>query len=141
MAQVGHGGAHAVRRTGGARARGPVRFAGIMLVLVGAFHVAVAVATVAADLFLVVLGSYVFGYDVATWGWLHLVLGVLVAVAGTGLLTAGRRSRPAPPALAVLSAVAGFLFVPYQPLWSLLIIAGDVAVLWALTANRPADSP
>lgn len=141
MVQVGHGGAHAVRRTGGARARGPVRFAGIMLVLVGAFHVAVAVATVAADLFLVVLGSYVFGYDVATWGWLHLVLGVLVAVAGTGLLTAGRRSRPAAPALAVLSAVAGFLFVPYQPLWSLLIIAGDVAVLWALTANRPADSP
>ena len=141
MAQVGHGGAHAVRRTGGARARGPARFAGIMLVLVGAFHVAVAVATVAADLFLVVLGSYVFGYDVATWGWLHLVLAVLVAATGIGLLAGGRRSRAAALATAVLSAVAGFLFVPYQPLWSLLIIAGDVAVLWSLTANRPADSP
>ncbi|MFR9731852.1 hypothetical protein ACL03H_21695 [Saccharopolyspora sp. MS10] len=129
MAQAGHG-AHAVRRDDG-----PVRFAGVATVLIGAFHVLVALATLVQESYAVVLGSYVFSYDVPGWGWAHLALGALAVAAGSALLT-GRRGTRVPAVLVVgASALAAFLFIPYQPLWSLLIIAVDVAVLGALTVR------
>ena len=134
MAQAGHG-AHAVRRDDGL-----VRFAGAAAVLIGAFHVLVALATLFQESYAVVLGSYVFSYDVPGWGWAHLVLGALAGLAGSALL-ADRRGTRVPAVLVVgASALAAFLFIPYQPLWSMLIIAVDVAVLWALAVHgRPED--
>ncbi|WP_243788879.1 hypothetical protein [Saccharopolyspora gloriosae] len=136
MAQARHGGAHAVRREDGL-----ALFAGIMLVIIGVFHLAVAVATLFQESFAVVLNSYVFSYDVTVWGWVHLALGAVAAVAGAALLT-GLPGIPVPAVIVVgLSALAAFLFIPYQPLWSLLIIAVDVTVVWALAVhNRPGEA-
>jgi hypothetical protein len=79
--------------------------------------------------------NYLFKFDVTTWGWIHLILGIIVALAGWGLLSGRTWARVVGITLAVLSAIANFLWLPYYPLWSLLIIALDVLVIWALAAH------
>src|SRR4029450_1296073 len=79
--------------------------------------------------------NYIFQLDATSWGWTHLILGVLVAFAGWGLFSGRTWARTVAIILAVLSAIANFLFIPYYPFWSLLIITLDVFVIWAVAAH------
>jgi hypothetical protein len=63
------------------------------------------------------------------------VIGLLVAFAGWGLLSGRTWARSVAIALAVLSATANFLFIPYYPFWSLLIITLNIFVIWAVAAH------
>jgi hypothetical protein len=90
-------------------------------------------AAIIDDEFFVVGRNYTFELDTTTFGWIHLVLGILVAGAGFALF-AGRVSAAVFAIfLASLSAVANFFFIPYYPFWSILIIALNVWVIWSLT--------
>jgi hypothetical protein len=80
--------------------------------------------------------DYIFSFDLTGWGWVHLLLGILAAVAGFAVLQGQTWARVVGIVLAGLSMIANFLFLPYYPLWSLLIIALDVAVIWALATYR-----
>ena len=62
-----------------------------------------------------------------TWGWIHLVLGVLVVVTGFALLAAATWARIVGLVLVILVAIANFLWLPYQPVWSIVIIVLSVA--------------
>ncbi len=73
-----------------------------------------------------------YGFDVSAWGWTHLGLGILVAVAGMFVFTGHVWARAIGIASAVLNAISQFLFLPYYPVWSVVMIALDVAVIWAL---------
>ena len=64
--------------------------------------------------------NYTFQFDATSWGWIHLLLGLLVAFAGYGLLSGKTWARLLAITLAALSATANFLFIPYYPFWSLL---------------------
>jgi hypothetical protein len=79
--------------------------------------------------------NYLFQFDATSWGWIHLLLGLVVAFAGYGPLSGRTWARAAAIALAVLSAIANFLFIPYYPFWSLLIITLDIFVIWAIAAH------
>jgi hypothetical protein len=76
--------------------------------------------------------NYLFQFDATTWGWIHLLVGLLVAFAGWGLLSGRTWARVAAITLAVLSAIANFAFIPYYPFWSMLIIVIDIVVIWAV---------
>jgi hypothetical protein len=65
-------------------------------------------------------------------GWIHLILGIVVVAAGIGLLTGQIWARVFGVIMAGLSALANFLFLPHYPLWSILVIALDVMIIWAL---------
>jgi len=65
----------------------------------------------------------------------HLLLGLVVAFAGYGLLSGRTWARAAAIALAVLSAISNFLFIPYYPFWAILIITLDIFVIWAIAAH------
>jgi hypothetical protein len=80
----------------------------------------------------VVGARYLFTFDVTTWGWIHLLVGIVVGLAGVAVLTGQLWGRVVGIGLAVLSMIASFMFIPYYPVWSLLIIALDVFVIWAL---------
>jgi hypothetical protein len=82
-----------------------------------------------------------FEIDVTTWGWIHLVMGAVVAMAGLGVLTGALWARVVGIGLVGLSMLDNFLFVPYYPLWSLLIIALEVAVIWALCHDAAPVGP
>lgn len=110
-------------------------FAGFMLVLIGFYHAFIGLAGILEDQFYVVSQDYIFRFDVTTWGWIHLVAGVVVILAGFGVFSGAVWARTIGVIVALLSGLANFLFLPYYPMWSILVIAIDVAVIWALTAH------
>ena len=113
-------------------ATGFVVFAATMMMLIGGFHAIAGLAAIFEDQFFVVGPNYVYDVDATAWGWIHLILGVVVFFAGAGALTGQTWARVVGITLACLSAVANFFFIPYYPIWSLVIIALDVLVIWAL---------
>ena len=114
---------------------GFISFAAIMMLLVGILQVLAGLVAIVENEIYVQTRNYLFKFDVTTWGWIHLILGVVVALAGWGLLSGRTWARVVGITLAVLSAIANFLWLPYYPFWSLLIIAVDVLVIWALAAH------
>ena len=116
-------------------AAGLTVFAAVMLMMIGAFQAIQGIIALANDTFYVVGQEYIFQFDVTTWGWIHLLLGVLVAVAGYFVLQAKVWARTVGVIVAVASALVNFAWLPYYPVWSILIIALNVFVIWALTAR------
>jgi hypothetical protein len=110
-------------------------FAGVMMIMVGIFQALWGLAAIIKDQFFVVTRNYAYNVDVTTWGWIHLVVAAIIVLAGFGLFSGAVWARTVGVTLAVLSAIANFLTIPYYPLWSILIIAVDVFVIWALTAH------
>ena len=87
------------------------------------------------DEFYVVTREYVFQFDATQWGWIHLIWGSLVAIAGGFLLTGSVLARIVGVLMALGSAILGFVWLPYVPVWGVTIIAIVVGVIWALTAH------
>ena len=116
---------------------GFVVFAGVMLMLIGTFHAFTGLAAIIQNEFFVVGRNYAYELDVTAWGWLHLIFGAIVAAAGYGVFSGATWARVVGIMLAGISAVGNFFFIPYQPVWAILIIALDVLVIAALTAYSP----
>lgn len=115
---------------------GWVVFGGVMLILLGIFHVVQGVvALVNDDYYLVTRDGLVLNLDFTSWGWTHLVLGVLIGLVGVGLLAGNTAARVAGVVLAVLSAVVNLVFIAAYPAWSVMIIALDVIVIYAIVVH------
>jgi hypothetical protein len=103
--------------------------------MAGVFQAISGLVAIFQNEFYVATRNYLFQFDATTWGWIHLLVGLVVAFGGWGLLSGRTWARAAAIALAVLSAIANFLFIPYYPFWSLLIITLDIFVIWAVAAH------
>ena len=114
---------------------GFILFAAIMMIMVGVFQALQGLIAIFENEFYVATRNYLFQFDATSWGWIHLVLGVLVAFAGWGLMSGRTWARAVAITLALLSAIANFLFIPYYPFWALTIIALDVFVIWAVAVH------
>jgi hypothetical protein len=114
-------------------ALGGVVFAASVLTLIGCFQVIAGLVAVFNDDFFLVTRNYTFDLDTSAWGWIHLLLGILLVATGFGLFSRRPWAGVTALVLAMLSAVVNFFFIPYYPFWSLLVIALDVWVMWALT--------
>jgi len=111
---------------------GMSRFAGILMIIIGVFNAVEGIVALFRNEVYVTGREYVFTFDLTTWGWVHLLIGVLVAGAGAAVLSGQLWGRIIGIVLATLSALANFLFIPYYPGWSLLIIGLNICVIWAL---------
>jgi hypothetical protein len=114
---------------------GFILFAAIMMIMAGIFQAVAGLVAIFENEFYVATRNYLFQFDATTWGWIHLILGVVVALAGWGVLAGQTWARVVGITLAVLSAVVNFAFIPYYPFWSLTVIALDIFVIWALAAH------
>ncbi len=112
---------------------GGIGFAAVMMLMIGIFGVIQGIAAIIEDEFFVIGSQYAFNLDVSGWGWIHLILGLVLIFAGWGLFAGKTWARVLAIVLAVLSAIANFFWVPYYPFWSILVIALCVWVIWALT--------
>lgn len=113
-------------------------FAGCVMMISGVFGALAGIAAISRDNVYVLRGDYVYVWDVSAWGWIHLALGVLVFLAGLAVFSGRVWARAVGIVLAALSAIANFMFLPYYPVWALLIIVLDILVIWALTMyGRP----
>ena len=123
------------KEPGSGWAFGVSTFAGVMLVTVGVFQVLEAIAALAKDDIFIRGVEYTYKVDVTTWGWVHLILGVIGIATGLGVLAGQTWARVIGIILAVVGALANFAFIPYYPIWSLLIIGFYVMVMWALSTQ------
>jgi hypothetical protein len=110
-------------------------FAAVAMMMIGSFQAIQGIVALANDTFYVVGQEYIFQFDVTTWGWIHLLLGILVAVAGYFVLQGAVWARTVGVIVAVVSALFNFAWLPYYPVWSIIIITLNVFVIWALTAH------
>lgn len=110
-------------------------FAGVLMVTAGIWHGIAGFAGILENDFYVRTPNYILEFDSTTWGWIHLVAGILVALAGIALFSGAVWARAIGVMLAILSMIANFAFIPFYPLWSIVIIALDIGVIWALTAH------
>jgi len=120
-------------------ATGLTLFAGVMLAIVGVFQFFQGLAAIIKGGFYVVAPNNIYEFSTSGWGWIHLILGIVLAVTGFFILTGQVWARAIGIAVAALSALSNFLFIPYYPIWALVLIALDVAVIWALTTYSPKD--
>jgi hypothetical protein len=120
-------------------ARGGTVLAATLLLLIGVYQFFLGLSGIATNNFFVVGANYTYEIDTTAWGWIHLGIGVIAVITGCFLFTGATWSRVVAIAIAAISAVANFFFLPYYPLWSLLIIAMDVFAIWAVASVRPID--
>ena len=114
-------------------ALGGLIFAGTILVIAGTFQALAGLSALLNGAFYVVSDNYAFRVDVTTWGWFHLVLGVIMVAGGAALFAGRSWAGVLAIVIAVVSAIANFLFIPYYPFWSLLVIGLDFWVIWSVT--------
>ena len=110
-------------------------FAAFMLMLAGAMQFLAGLSALLNDEYFVVGDDYAFKLDVTGWGWIHVVIGIVVFCCGMGVLKGHVLGRTVGVLAASVSLLANFLWLPYQPVWSTVLIAVCVAVIWALTAH------
>jgi hypothetical protein len=110
-------------------------FAAVMMFLAGGLNALYGLVAVLNDDWVVWTNRADVYLDLSTWGWVHMILGVLVVLAGVGVLSGNVLGRTVGVILACLSILANFFFIPVYPLWALTIITIDALVIWALTAH------
>ncbi|HET8650973.1 MAG TPA: hypothetical protein VFM13_00200 [Gaiellaceae bacterium] len=114
-------------------ALGGITFAGVMMILIGCFQIIAGLVAIIDDEFYVVTKNYTFDIDTTAWGWIHLLIGVVLVLSGAYLFAGRTWAAVTAVVVAVVSAVANFFFIPYYPFWSLLMIGLAVWVIWSLT--------
>ncbi|MGW5424721.1 DUF7144 family membrane protein [Streptomyces sp. NPDC003943] len=117
-------------------AAGGAFFGGVLMLVTGVVDILQGIAGIASNDVYARLGDYVYKFSLTSWGVIHLCLGVVVAIAGIGILNGAEWGRVAGISLAALNIVAQFLFLPYQPWWALFSMAVSVFVIWALAADE-----
>ena len=116
-------------------------FAGVMLIIIGVMDVIQGLVALIEDEFYVVAGgvgegvNWVFEFDVTAWGWIHLIVGIVLILSGVGIFSANVAARTVGVLVAGMAAIINFAWLPYYPIWSIIVIAICIAIIWALTAH------
>jgi len=132
MATHATSGAAAQGRQSSPWATGFAMFAAILMIIAGLWGIIVGISAILNDKVFVTTQGYLYEFDITVWGWLHLIIGILVGGAGIGIIQGATWGRAVGIAVASLSLLANFLFIPHYPIWSIAIIVLDVLIIWAL---------
>jgi hypothetical protein len=110
-------------------------FAGVMLIMIGVFDMIQGLVALFNDEFYVVTQEWIFEFDITAWGWIQLILGVILIASGIGIFSGNVAARTVGVIIAGLAAIANFAWLPYYPVWSFIVIAICISIIWALTAH------
>jgi hypothetical protein len=115
---------------------GWIMFASFMMFMLGMFQAVQGLVAIFDDGYYAVTASgLLLSVDYTAWGWVHLLLGLLIVAAGAGLLTGNMAARIFAVALAGLSAIVNLVFIEAKPIWSIIVIAIDVLVIYSVTVH------
>ncbi len=109
--------------------------AAVILILAGVLHAMQGVVGLANNEFYVATEKWIFKFDTTTWGWVHILVGLIAIGTGIGLFYGAVWARTLGVIVAAVSVFANFIWLPYYPAWAILVIAFDFFVIWALTAH------
>jgi len=110
-------------------------FAAVFMMVSGVLTAIQGIVALANSDFYVVGRKYTFQFDITAWGWILLLLGLLVAGVGLCLYLQQTWARWTALVVVALSMIANFAWVPYYPVWGIIVLALDGAVIWALTVD------
>jgi hypothetical protein len=111
-------------------------FAAVLMILLGALHaIQGLIALLNSEYYLVGPHGLSVHLDYTTWGWVHMIAGAVVLVAGIGVLAGQTWARAIGILLAFVSALANFAFIAAYPVWSCILIALDVLIIYALAVH------
>ncbi|MET7761998.1 hypothetical protein ABZS86_28185 [Streptomyces sp. NPDC005355] len=110
-------------------------FAAVMMIFGGLMTLFQGIAALRNDQVFVVTESYVFQFDLTGWGWIHLFLGIAILLTGFAVFTGAMWARVMGVVLAGLGLIANFLWLPYFPVWAMVLLIVDGFVIWALCAG------
>ncbi|MER8037466.1 DUF7144 family membrane protein [Streptomyces hydrogenans] len=79
------------------------------------------------------MSEYVYRFNLTAWGWIHIVVGLVLVVAGMGVVSNQTWGRGAGVAAAGISLITQFIFIPYYPAWAITVMVLDLAIIFALT--------
>lgn len=115
--------------------------AAAFMIFGGAMAIFEGIAAIAKDDLFIRTRHYVFELSLTGWGWIHLILGVIIVLAGCAVLNGALWARYFGVVVCGLGAIANFLWIPYYPLWSMVLVAVNLFIVWALCAgmHREAD--
>ncbi|KAF4408044.1 DUF7144 family membrane protein [Streptomyces lycii] len=111
---------------------GTTLFAAALMLFGGMMAIFEGIAAIATNDLFIATRHYLFEFSLAGWGWVHLILGVAIVIAGCAVLGGALWARFFGVSVAGLGAIANFLWVPYYPLWALTLVAVNTFVVWAL---------
>jgi hypothetical protein len=109
--------------------------AAVLMMLSGLWSFLEGLVAIIKQSFFVSTANYTYQFSVHTWGWVHLGLGIVLFAAGACVLLGQAWAKVVGIVLAVFSGIANFMFLPYYPVWSIIVIAIDVFIIWALAAG------
>lgn len=110
-------------------------FAAIMMILMGFWWALSGLAAVFKSEIYVVGFRWIWEFDISTWGWIHLIIGIIVLVAGFFLFRGAVWARVVGVIIAIIAGILAFGWLPYYPIWGILLIAISIGVIWALTVH------
>jgi hypothetical protein len=115
---------------------GWIIFAGVAMVVLGAFQLIEGlVAVFERGFYLVTASNMIVHVNYTAWGWTHFGIGCAVVITGLGVLAGSTWARVVGIALAVISAIISLAFIPAYPVWGIIVIALDVLVIYALAVH------
>ncbi len=109
--------------------------AGILMFLLGGWWIIAGFVAIVNDDFFIVTQEWIFEFSTTSWGWTHLILGIVVLLASFGLFTGAVWARTVGVILAVISGLVAFAWLPYYPVWAILFVTMSVLTVWALTVH------
>lgn len=111
-------------------------FGTVMLGLLGVFHLMAGFTALFNDEYFVVGPSgLVVELDYTAWGWVHIGFGALLMVAALSLAAGKMFGRVMAVITAALSAIINLAFIAAYPVWSVLMIALGVIVIYAVVVH------
>lgn len=114
-------------------------FAAMMLLITGGYQMFMGLVALLEDEIIVATPKYVLQLDVTSWGWIHMLGGVLLLLAGAGILSGQTWARIVGIVAAAFVMLANFAWLPYSPWWSIIAITTAGFSIWGLSVWRPAD--
>jgi len=119
----------------GDRWTGWIAFAGILMIIGGFLQGFYGLVAILNDTWVVWGNSSTVYLDITQWGWVHLIWGVIMVLAGLGVLSGNIFARTLAVILAAIAALVNFAFIPVYPLWSVIVVVIAIVVIYALVAH------
>jgi hypothetical protein len=114
---------------------GWIVFAGVMMIIAGGLNLFYGIVAAVNDDWVGWTNRQNAFLDVSQWGWVHIILGLIVLLSGIGLFSGNILARTVAVIIASISLVVNFFFIPVYPFWALTVITIDALVIWALTVH------
>lgn len=116
-------------------AAGWVGFAAVMMIILGVFNVIEGLVALFKNSYYVVAPSGLLVFNLTGWGWIHLAIGILEVAAGVALFSGASWARVVAVILVSVNAIDQLAFVSAHPVWTTIVIALDVVVVWAVVVH------